>query len=136
MDPNLILDIISEEQAVHLFYSIVAAGFVFWITAMVHNYVKSLIALRKVVGSARIAKNNVLRFPTATGSIDGRILNIERDRVEIEFPEYIKTIPTKVFADMEWNVVKNKKIDMMSDDCCHNVLIENITNSEVNNAKN
>jgi hypothetical protein len=29
MDPKLLTDLISEEQAIHFFYSIVAAGFVF-----------------------------------------------------------------------------------------------------------
>jgi len=119
MDPKLLTDLISEEQAIHFFYSIVAAGFVFWVSALVHNYVKSIIAFKRVIGSARIAKNNILRFPTATGHIDGRILNIDIDRVEIEFHEFIRTIPTKNFVDMEWNVVKNKNMNNMTEDCCN-----------------
>jgi len=119
MDPLLLTNLISEEKAIHFFYSLVAAGFVFWLTSILHNYIKSIIALRRVIGSARISKNNILRFPTTTGYIDGRILSIERDRVEIEFPEYVKTIPTKIFADMEWNVVKNTKIEDIEKDCCN-----------------
>jgi len=133
MDPKLITDIISEEQAIHFFYSIVAAGLVFWLTSMVHCYVKSIIAYNKVIGSARIAKNNILRFPTATGTIDGRLLNIDRKRVEVEFDDFIKTIPTKIFVDMEWNVVKNKSYMNTEEDvelimnCCDS---DNQNNSE------
>lgn len=102
-------NILPQDQAIYLFYTIISAGFVFWLTSRIQAYIKSLISLNKVVGSFRIAKNNILRFPTATGTIDGKILAIDRKRVEIEFEDFIRTVPTYIFAEMTWDIVKADK---------------------------
>ena len=104
MDIETMTKVLSQEQAMYLFYTIISAGFFFWISSKIQLYVKSLIALNKVTGSFRISKNNILRF----GSLDGKILAIDRHRVEIEFEEFIRTIPTYKVAEMTWDIVKLK----------------------------
>jgi len=115
MDMNMFKEILPQDQAIYLFYTIISAGFIFWISSKIQSYIKSLISLNKVVGSFRISKNNILRFPTAIGTIDGKIIAIDRKRVELEFDEFIRTIPTNIFAEMTWDIVKANHDQMTSD---------------------
>jgi hypothetical protein len=112
MNTEMVTQILPQEQAIYLLYTILLAGLIFWLTSKIQAYVKSLIALNKVVGSFRISKNNILRFSTSTGTIDGKILNIDRKRIEIEFDDFVRTIPTNLFAEMTWDIVKANKDQM------------------------
>jgi len=115
MNTEIVNEILPQDQAIYLLYTILSAGLIFWMTSKIQAFIKSIIAMNKVVGSFRISKNNILRFPTATGTIDGKILAIDRKRVEIEFDEFIRTIPTNLFAEMTWNIVKANHDQMLSE---------------------
>jgi len=112
MDIEVINKILPQEQAIYLFYTIISAGFLFWVTSKIQSYIKNLMSLKQVTGSFRISKNNILRFPTSTGTIDGKLLSVDMKRVEIEFDEFIRTIPTNVFAEMTWDIVKAHTIEL------------------------
>lgn len=85
MDITTFNQILPQDQAIYLFYTIISAGFVFWVVSRIQAYIKSIISLNKIVGSFRICKNNILRFPTSNGYIDGKLVSIDRKRVEIIF---------------------------------------------------
>jgi len=103
---------LSRLGAFCVFITILAAIIAAYIGALLHNFVKSIVAFNMVSGSFRISKGAVLRFGTATGTIDGMLIEMDRKRVEIEFDDSIKSIPTPKFAEMDWDVVKPGKDTM------------------------
>ncbi len=104
---NTIQEIIIHPITKQLFLGLVSSGIFFYIMQLVHNYINTLIALKTITGSFRISKNDRLRFTTSTGFKDGCLIDIDRKRVEIEFPETIMSIPTIKFVNMSWDVVKS-----------------------------
>lgn len=104
--------LLTNEALIKLFITILAAIVTAYIGALVHNFVKSIVAFNIVSGSFRISKGVILRFETPTGAIDGMLVGMDRKRVEVEFDGSIESIPTSKFAGMDWNVVKPGKDTM------------------------
>lgn len=104
--------LITNAAMIKFFITILALAITLYIGALIQVFVKSIVAFNTVSGSFRISKGAVLRFGTATGTIDGMLIEMDRKRVEIEFDDSVKSIPTSTFAGMEWNVVKPGKSTM------------------------
>lgn len=104
--------LLTNELMIKFFITILALAITLYIGALLQAFVKSIVAFRAVSGSFRISKGAVLRFGTATGTIDGMLIEMDRKRVEVEFDDTIQSIPTATFAGMSWNVVKPGKDTM------------------------
>lgn len=104
-DVTMVTNVISNDAFVKLFITIVSTTFIFWITNVIKDKVRRIIALRKILGSFKISENCIFQFSTSTGSRFGKLISVDENRVTFKMEKSEMYIPTVKFAYDTWELV-------------------------------
>ena len=86
--------------------TVVQGMIVFFLAIWIKNFVVNYHAWLNFKGSMNICLGTWVRLPTATGHVDGQIVEANRNVIRIDTPDLKIFIPTKSFRDRDWVLLK------------------------------
>lgn len=104
-------DIVTQGLTPETILSLLLAMLVIYIVMLIREFLVGLQAWRGFKHSLNLSLGTVVRMPTSTGYVDGKIIRANRKRIVIEMDDTIKFVPTKTFMERDWDIVKKKNGD-------------------------